>query len=65
MAAASGDEGHGETGMDVINTGDLLWRRLGAASVLIRGFVVVHDQFLYLNKSLNDWYDPEVSLWDL
>lgn len=65
MAATSGDQGNGEAGMDVVNTGDLLWWRLWTAPLLIRGLIVIHYKFLHLNKALDDWYNPEVHIWDL
>lgn len=65
MAATSGDQGNSEAGMDVVNTGDLLWWCLRAAPLLIRGLVVIHYKFLHLNKALDDWYHPEVYVWDL
>lgn len=65
MTATSGDQGHSEAGMNVINTGDLLRWGLRAAPLLIRCLIVVHHQFLHLNKALDDWYHPEVHLWHL
>lgn len=65
MAAPSGDQSHSETGIDVVNTGELLWWGLRAAPLIIRGLVVVHNQFLHLYKSLDDWCHPEVDLWHL
>lgn len=65
MAATSGDQGHSETRMDVINTSDLLWWGVRAAPLFIRGLIVVYHQFLHLHKALDDWYHPEVNLWDL
>lgn len=51
--------------MDVIDTGDLLRRSIGAAPVLVGGLVVVHHQFFYLHKALDDWNHPKVCLWHL
>lgn len=65
MAATSGDKGHSEAGMDVINTGDLLWGGIGAAPLLIRGLIVVHHQFFYLHEALDDRDHPKVCLWYL
>lgn len=65
MAAPSGDEGHGEARVDVVHTGELLWRGLGTAPLLVRALVVVHHQLLHLHKALNDGCHPEVHLWDL
>ena len=65
VTAASGDKTHGEAGMDVIDTGDILRWRLRAAPLLIRGLVVVHHQFLHLYEALDDWNHPKVHLWHL
>lgn len=42
MATTSGDQGDGEAGVDVVDAGDLLRRRLRAAPLLIGGFVVIN-----------------------
>lgn len=65
MAAASRDKGHSETRMNVVDADDLLWRRLGAAPLLVRSLIIVHHQFLHLNKALNDRNHPEIQIWDL
>lgn len=65
VPTTSGDQGHGEARVDVINTCDLLWWGLRTAPVLIRCLIVVHHQFLHLYKALDDWYHPEVDLWHL
>lgn len=65
MAATPGDQGHSKAGMDVINTGDLLWGSIWAAPFLIRGVIVVHHQFFYLHKALDDGNHPKVCLWHL
>lgn len=65
VAATSGDQGHSEAWMDVVDTGDLLWWCLGAAPLLIGCLVVVYHQFLHLYKALDDWCHPEIHLWRL
>lgn len=65
MAAASGDQGHGEARVDVINARDFLQRRLRAAPLFIGCVIVVHHQFLHLYEALDDWYHPEVHFWNL
>lgn len=65
MATAAGDEGHGEARVDVVYTGELLERRVGAVLLLIWALVVVHHQLLHLHKALDDGCHPEVHLWNL
>lgn len=65
MAATSGYESNSEAWMDVVHTGDLLWWGFRAAPLLVRGLVVIHYKFLNLYEALDDWYHPEVHVWDL
>lgn len=62
MAAASGDEGHGEAGVNVVHAAELLEGRVWAAPLLIGAIVVVHHQLFHLHKSLDDGDQPEVHL---